>query len=91
MKKEHLYKIGFKDELANKPNGILNYQLIEEASNETFLQVCLKSTDVYPTLVVYQYDWNNMKSNLTYLPMLNIRDVETLKTEIENLKRLFVV
>jgi len=91
MKIEELYKIGFKDEIENKPNGIIEYHLKTEEDEAVFLQVCTKNTDVYPTLIVNQYDWNDMVDNLTYLPMINIRDVETLKKEIETLKRLFVV
>ena len=83
--------MGFKDEITNKPNGILNYHLIKEESNEVFIQICIKSTDIYPALVVNQYDWNEMIGNNTYLPMINVTDVSSLKTEIETLKRLFVI
>ena len=91
MKKQDLYKIGFKDEITGKPNGILNYYLIEEENNEVFLQISTKNTDVFPTLVVNQYDWNEMQGNTTYLPMIDIDNISSLKTEIETLKRLFVV
>jgi len=91
MKKEDLYKVGFKDEITNRPNGILNYYLIEEENNDVFLQICVKNTDVYPTLIVNQYDWSEMVGNITYLPMSNVRGISSLKTEIETLKRLFVV
>jgi hypothetical protein len=91
MKKDDLYELGFKDEITNKPNGILIYHLIEEENNEVFLQICVKNTDIYPTLVVNQYDWDRMVGNTTYLSMINIRDVLSLKTEIETLKRLFVI
>lgn len=91
MKKDDLYELGFKDEITNKPNGILIYHLIEEENNEVFLQICVKNTDIYPTLVVNQYDWGRMVGNTTYLSMINIRDVLSLKTEIETLKRLFVI
>ena len=90
MKKEDLYLIGFKDEMT-RPNGILVYYLIEEEKNEVFLQICTKNTEIYPTLIVNQYDWNETKGNITYLPMINIRDISSLKTEIETLKRLFVI
>ena len=89
--KEDLYAIGFKDELANKQNGILNYHMIQEESNEVFLQICMNDTDIYPVLVVSQYDWDNMNGNITYLPMVNTTDIPSLKAEIETLKRLFVV
>lgn len=91
MKKEDLKKIGFKDELIGKPNGILNYYLIEEECNDVFLQICIKNTDIYPTLIVNQFDWSEMVGNTTYLPMINVRDITSLKIEIETLKRLFVV
>jgi hypothetical protein len=91
MTKEDLYKIGFKDEITNKPNGILIYYLIEEECNQVFLQICVKNTDIYPTLVVNQYDWGEMVGNVTYLPMINVRDISSLNTEIETLKRLFVI
>lgn len=91
MKIDELYKIGFKDEITNKPNGIVEYYLREEREDEVFLQVCVLNTDIYPTLIVNQYDWGEMEGNLTRLPMINIRDIETLKKEIETLKRLFVV
>ena len=91
MKKEDLYEIGFKDEVTTKPNGILVYYLINEENNEVFLQVSTKDTDVFPTLIVNQYDWNEMQGNINYLPMINVRNVSSLKTEIETLKRLFVV
>lgn len=90
MKKEDLYEIGFKDE-RTKPNGILVYYLIEEENNEVFLQISTKNTDIFPTLIINQYDWNEMQGNITYLPMINIRDVTSLKTEIETIKRLFVI
>lgn len=91
MRKEDLYKIGFKDEITNRPNGILNYHIIQEENNEVFLQICIKNTDIYPTLVVNQYDWNEMIGNITYLPMINTTDISSLKTEIEILKKLFVI
>ena len=91
MKKEELYEIGFKDETTTRPNGILVYYLIEEENNEVFLQISTKDTDVFPTLIVNQYDWNEMQGNITYLPMINVDNISSLKTEIETLKRLFVV
>lgn len=91
MKKEDLYKVGFKDEITNNPNGILIYHLIEEENNEVFLQICTKNTDVFPTLIVNQYDWGEMEGNITYLPMINVSNISSLKTAIETLKSLFVV
>jgi hypothetical protein len=91
MIKDDLYELGFKDEIKNKPNGILIYHIIEEENNEVFLQICVKNTDIFLTLVVNQYDWNEMVANITYLPMINVIDISSLKTEIETLKRLFVI
>lgn len=91
MKKEDLYELGFKDEITNRQNGILNYYFIEEENNDVFLQICLKNTDVFPTLIVNQYDWSEMVGNKTYLPIINVRDIPSLKIAIEQLKMLFVV
>lgn len=88
MKKEDLYKIGFKG--LNSKSNLLNYYLIQEENNEVFLQICISNTNIYPTLIVNQYDWSEMQGNITYLPMINIKDILSLKSEIKTLKRLFV-
>ena len=90
MKIDELYKIGFKDEITNKPNGIVEYYLREEKEDHVLLQVSTSDTDVYPVLIVNQYDWEEGAYSITHLPMINVRDVETLKKEIETLKRLFI-
>jgi hypothetical protein len=88
---EDLYKLEFKDEITNKPNGILEYYLIKEESNEVFLQICIKNSDIYPTLIIRQYNWSEMEDNITYLPMINTQNIEALKTDIELLRKLFVI
>ena len=90
MKKEDLYEIGFKDEITKNPNGLLIYHLIQEENNEVFLQISTKNTDIYPTLIVNQYDWSEMESNTIYLPMINLNNISSLKIGIETLKSLFV-
>lgn len=91
MEIEELYKIGFKDEIKNKPNGIVEYYLREEEDDDVFLQVCVLNTDVYPTLIISQFDWIEIRANITYMPMINVRDVKVLEKEIKTLKRLFIV
>lgn len=88
MDKEELYKIGFKNE-GNKYNGILNYHLCDKEGEEIYLMICVNNTDVYPTLVVNQYDWDNMESNTTYLTMINITNIELLQNSINILKIMF--
>ena len=90
MTEEDLYKLGFKDEIIDKPNGLLNYYLIKEKDNKVFIQISTKNENTQPYLITIQYSWYDMEDDITYLP-INIKNIDELKFQIKILKKLFTI
>jgi hypothetical protein len=88
MKLNDLTKIGFREESTN--NGIAFLDIVDETDNNVFLQISTRDTDVYPILIVNQYDWNDMRSNEVCLPMPSVKTIEDLIIKIEQLKLMFI-
>jgi len=86
---EQLLELGFFKHNSFKTNGLLIYTIIDEQDNSVVIEISTKRVDIYPYLVVNQYDWVYMENNETRLSINNIHDIETLKTGILDIEKFF--